>query len=155
MNTIQLLIHFYRSMKKKKATKKKESPLRYDEIILKIPLYHGDFGIVATNDIEELERSRGIVASEHGIDELYGHAFLTENDKTQLFLIVINPYHEIHLTNGVIAHESAHVADMIFQNRDIYMDFNNDEPYCYLIEGLVNEVYKFLAELKVKLHLER
>lgn len=120
-----------------------------------MPLYHGELGIVATNNIDELLENRGIVASEHGIDELYGHTFLTENDNHQLFLIVLNPYQKVKITNGVIAHEAAHIANLIFEYRDIRADLDNDEPYCYLIEGIVNEVYKFLNSIKVKIYLEK
>jgi len=143
-------------MKAKKTRNKKEPVLKYDEIILKVPLYGGDFGIVATNDKDQLLETRGIDIEDYGDDEIYGHTFMTENVKMQLFLIVLNPYHkEVKLTHGVIAHEAAHVANLIFEYRGIKPDLDNDEPYCYLLEGLVNEVYKFLKNINVRLHLEK
>lgn len=70
-------------------------------------------------------------------------------------MIVINPYDETKITHGVVTHEACHIADMVFQKRGIIHDLDNDEPYCYLIEGLINEVYKFLDKLNIKLSLEK
>ena len=125
--------------------------MKYDELILNIPLYHGELGIVVTDDLEKLIEN-------HGIDPMpiiYGHSFLLNNKGMQIFLIVLNPYGKIKVTHGVVSHEAIHIANMIFQRRDIEPDLDNDEPYAYLVEGIVNEVYKFLAKLKVRLSLEK
>lgn len=43
---------------------------------------------------------------------------------------------------GVVAHEAAHVVNMIFDDHLIKLDINNDEPQCYLLEWVVNQIHQ-------------
>lgn len=43
-----------------------------------------------------------------------------------------------------IAHEASHIANNIFRSIGATLDFDNDEPYCYLLEWVVKECHKFL-----------
>jgi len=124
--------------------------MKYDELILNIPLYHGELVIVVTDDLDSFNEKYDTDAK-----GLYGTTFMVDYEFRQLCLIVLNPYDRVKLTHGVISHEAVHAANMIFQARDIKLDLNNDEPYAYFVEAIVNEVYKFLKTLKVRLNLER
>ena len=44
---------------------------------------------------------------------------------------------------GIIAHECAHVANMIFEEIGCAVpSWGNDEPYCYLLQWLVNKTHE-------------
>lgn len=48
---------------------------------------------------------------------------------------------------GVLMHEIAHAINHFMQMRGIKFDFDNDEPYCYLLEFWFNEIRKNLKKL--------
>jgi acetone carboxylase gamma subunit len=50
------------------------------------------------------------------------------------------------MTVGVMAHEAVHIADFIFTNCGITHDLDNDEPFAYLVEWIINELYEFYKE---------
>ena len=44
----------------------------------------------------------------------------------------------------VIAHEALHIVTYLFQDRNIRIENNNDEPAAYLLGWIVGECHKFL-----------
>lgn len=129
----------------------KSKNLKYVDFIIELPYYHGYFGIAITNNKNKLKEKFGIES-----EKIYGHSYLCEYKKLQCFLIVLNPFREkIKITNGVISHEAVHIANFIYLERDIKPDLDNDESYAYLIEFIVNHVYKFLDKLNIKTHLKK
>lgn len=52
------------------------------------------------------------------------------------------------LNKAVIAHETVHLVNHIFEDRYIELDSNNDEPQAYLTGWIFYNVYKALKQLK-------
>ena len=126
--------------------------MKYDELVLFIPIYGGEFTIVVTDDLEKLTSNYEISPG----GKIFGHSFFLQYKDRQVFLIVLNPYGTIRISHGVITHEAVHIANMIFQERGIKPDLDNDEPYAYLVESIVTEVYQFLKTLdKIKISLTK
>lgn len=48
------------------------------------------------------------------------------------------------LNHGQIAHECKHLVNRVFSVCGIKLDVENDEPECYFLTWVVNEVYKHL-----------
>ena len=87
--------------------------------------------------------------------------WLKENDEEKLFEEMLtssscafaveeeNGYREFHmflreLTPGRVAHEVKHVVNFIFAYVGYELAVDNDEVECYLLEWLVDEVYKLI-----------
>lgn len=52
--------------------------------------------------------------------------------------------HNKKLNHGHIAHECKHLVNRAFMHCGIKLDADNDEPECYFLTYVVNEVYKHL-----------
>lgn len=55
-----------------------------------------------------------------------------------------------NITNGIIAHESIHAADFIFNIRGIKHDYDNPESYTYFCEWIVDRVYECIIKNNLK-----
>ncbi len=47
-------------------------------------------------------------------------------------------------TASIIAHESVHIKNKIFNHCHVELDINNDEPEAYLLDWIVEQCHKFL-----------
>lgn len=45
--------------------------------------------------------------------------------------------------NSVIAHEAKHVVNLIFRDRGILLDVDNDEPEAYFLDWVFEQIEKF------------
>lgn len=52
--------------------------------------------------------------------------------------IMINPK---DYTHGIVAHECKHAVNRIFSYIKVKLDTENDEPECYLLTWIVDQVY--------------
>jgi hypothetical protein len=54
---------------------------------------------------------------------------------------------------GALAHEAAHLANYIFEDRRIFIGgFREDEPFAFLVEWIVNEYLEFVKRSRKKLN---
>jgi len=115
-----------------------------------VPLYHGKLVIIFTNDTERLKRC----IPEFGDNEVHAQAWISDWKGFQGFFVILNfknSYSKI--TNGMITHESIHIAHFIAKERGFKADFENDEPITYLAEFITNEIYKFMDKHNFKAKL--
>lgn len=88
-------------------------------------------------------------------DRPYAHTlqyFTKEGDrKYNCIYIVLSNHSHAKLEHGVIAHEALHAVHFIFQYLGIENDMDNPESITYLLEYIVDRIYKFLGvkDLKV------
>ena len=112
----------------------------------KIPIYHGDFLIIKSDNFKEAfdKFKIPIPDGEFDLDSFAAFAFNSPyKNKYSRYIIMIK--HKV--SNGVIAHECNHVVTYMFNDRGCN-NLNNDEPACYLLEWLVGRVDKFLDKIK-------
>jgi len=84
-------------------------------------------------------------------DEIYAHTLYDDFLGKKGYFIVLNFDNENRkITHGAIAHEADHVAGFVLYDRGITADFMNDEAHAYLVEWVVDEVYKFINKHNFK-----
>lgn len=112
----------------------------------KIPIYYGELHVVITEDFTKYG------CFNKSVNDYKAIATCVNEGKSH-WSIFINPkYIDEH---SVIAHESLHVVGYIFASIKCKMDLDNDEPQCYLLGWVVDEVYKAISKYKNVLKLKQ
>lgn len=75
------------------------------------------------------------------------HVVLTYQDPNPLVVIFLNESKKLHPSD--IAHEGLHAANSIMNYINYRFDPENDEPLAYLLSWIVEEIYKFLNQIKI------
>lgn len=126
------------------------------EKIIKCPIYKTEFAIILTDDKEYLKKYNIDLTDDkdpihaHCCEGNYSLGGVPEVHQT-IFCIVLNPNSPLGgMTPGVIAHEALHAISMFTASRHIKFDPDNDEPFAYYLEFLVDEIYNFLKEIEGK-----
>ena len=123
---------------------------------IQVPLYNYYFKIIVSDDIEELKKDKD-VGNVYKKDDMHfaqtiDYSTLINKINQDCIFIVLNPKHPTSkLTHGIIAHECLHCVNMLMDSRGHKADRNNDEPDAYLLAWFVDETYKYLNKLKIKL----
>ena len=106
---------------------------------IKIPLYHADLIIAQDSNGQKILDKYGIKFSIFGFGAVtFRHQSKNGYDR---YVIAFNNK-DIHA--GLIAHEALHVVTYLFQDKQIRIDTDNDEPAAYLLGWIVSECHKFL-----------
>ena len=106
-----------------------------------IPLYFGELHVFISNDFAKVNEKYKLkldVFYHHGFDAVTG-SFHKKSGFTRYFVIMRK---KVFLK--CIVHESKHLVDRIFQDRNIHADFSNDEPECYLLGWIFESIKKVL-----------
>lgn len=112
----------------------------------KIPIYFGELWVVIADDFKKAGEEMGITFRE-GINDCLGVAVTKRTEHAGVFLIMIKTHKIDH--HDVVAHESLHTVNAIFESRGVEISTSNDEPQCYMLGWIVNEV-----ENAIKRHKE-
>lgn len=102
---------------------------------VKVPIYFSVIQIVVAKDLNKALRKLKI--NENGKDH---EAFVVyDEDKIILFI-------SKDASQGLIAHESVHIVNLIFKNAHVELDIDNDEPQAYLMGWVVEEITKAIKK---------
>jgi hypothetical protein len=112
---------------------------------IKVPLFVGNFNIVFTNDYSKTDK----IFDDLG--EFYTCFSYSQEYEFNPYLF-FNFWHKSKITHGVIAHEALHAADHFLEIIGYRTDVDNNETKCYLIQFIVDEIYKFAEKNKIKIH---
>lgn len=114
----------------------------WHEKTIEFPIYHGNLKIILTDHTEAVNRMFD--------DDSFHYAttYMRQMDNRRTSAIVLNMGNDPYMTHGTIAHESIHAADFLFEQISAKHDFDNPEPYAYLVGWITNEVYEFIQEKK-------
>ncbi len=109
---------------------------------VKIPIYYGHLHVIIADDF-----------TKHGnykksINEYPAFSNIVDK-KNWHYGIFIKP-NRID-DHSLIAHEALHIVGYIFNSIKCKMDIDNDEPQCYLLGWVVDEVYKAIDKFKKKI----
>ncbi len=105
----------------------------------KIPLYHADLIIVQDDDAQKILDKYNIRFNIHG----FGAATFRSHTKSGYDRYVI-AFNNEDISASLIAHEAFHVVTYLFEDKQIRIENNNDEPAAYLLGWIVGECHKFL-----------
>lgn len=112
-----------------------------------IPIYGITFTVIFYDSDDELKKEFAgkYQDFEHSV-EGFDAALIDLDDKIYL---VFSTEKENAPTPGVIAHEAKHIVNNIFQSIGHNLCIYNDEPECYLLGWIVDEIHKFKDEMNV------
>ncbi len=66
--------------------------------------------------------------------------------------MLLNPNSEYaKITQGVIAHEALHIVNILFQQRGVLYQIDNDEHACYMLQWVVDEINTHLDKHKTNI----
>lgn len=131
--------------------KSKKIPEYLHKKVVNIPLYEGKLVVVLTNSSEQLLNNSLDVKS----DEPFAHAMFVNWKGYQGFVVVLNfeKPKGSRITHGIIAHEALHIVNFIADVKGFIPTLENDEPMTYLIEWVVDEIYKTMKKFNKKIEL--
>lgn len=110
----------------------------YKSESFEIPIYFGKVVVILTSDLINIKDT-------YNLDEKvknYDAATFRYNDD---YIVAFNSK---ELTNSIISHEIVHLVNMVFHDRFIELDMNNDEPQAYLHSYLFKQIETILNKLK-------
>jgi len=116
--------------------------------LIRIPIYDGNLGIVFTSD--KIDIDKYVNVEFYSKEEIFCQTFSTEIDDKRTYLVAFNVKHSNYLvTNGHIAHECLHAANMCLGHIGDIASHENDETLAYLLDWMVDQVYTYMKEYKI------
>jgi len=104
---------------------------------MKIPIYFGDLTIYQVEDLKEIQKSHGLMDM-HGFEA----CSFRDHDKGGYSKYFIG--FTMDCNSRMIAHECLHLLALIFEDRGIMLEIENDEPQCYFLGWMVGMCHKYL-----------
>jgi hypothetical protein len=95
-----------------------------------------------TEQINSMEEKWALIDED---DQLCGF-YQIQDEGWQSYLIIFNMSHKQTISFGMISHESQHVVDYLLKAIGHDYDSENNETATYLIEWIVNQVFKHFIE---------
>jgi hypothetical protein len=114
---------------------------------VKIPIYLGTIVLIETDDFKLLETKYGIQFDNPEDCVVNVGAAVWSQPTKHGVVRYIGAFHP-NVQNFDIAHESVHLANLIFRERGIKPDPYNDEPQAYLTGWLFDQIERFLNKTK-------
>lgn len=125
----------------------------FQKKVLPIPIYSGCLIIINSNSKERV--SKNITDWVKDKNDIYASAWHTNYNGYDGYAVILNFQNENNkITHGAIAHEALHLTNYLADLRGIIADFNNDEPLTYLLAWIVDQIYIFIEENDLKVHLK-
>jgi hypothetical protein len=122
--------------------------MSYREKKIKIPIYYADFYIIDTDDNNLLKKKHKIEIE--GV--IFAQTEFTIRAKGNALYETHFAIFNFNLSEGfkpefdAIAHEAFHLTVNLFKQKNIKLDWMNDEPYAYMIGWFVREITKFVYQ---------
>lgn len=109
-----------------------------------IPLYFGELTIIQAKDLSLLEKK-------YDLPSMLGYeACCFRNHLKNGYSRYVLAF-ENNTNARIVAHEALHLVALIYEDRGILFDIENDEHQCYFIGWIVGECTKFLKTKNKKL----
>lgn len=96
-------------------------------------------------DIQKLEAKWGL---RNEGDQLCG-VYNIQYEGWKTIIVIFNMIHKQTITYGMLAHEALHVMDSIFENIGHIYEYDNNEVGAYLIEWIVNIIFKHFKDHQI------
>lgn len=113
----------------------------YKEINKEIPLYKGMLVVILCDNVDELKHN----SPNFSHSQIFAHSYGKEYNGEEGYFVLLNPKSkQAKITEGIIAHEALHVVNILFQQRGVGYQLDNDEHACYLLQWIVDEITNIL-----------
>ena len=110
---------------------------------------YGKILIIATptneEDIQKLEDQWSLLDEEKQLGGFHKIKYNGWN----AFLIIFNLHHNQSISYGMISHEAEHVVDYLFESKGHEHNYENNEPGTYLLEWIVNEIFRHFIQKNI------
>lgn len=121
---------------------------------IKTPIYPCYFEMVYFDDADREDLIKKYPFMLKCFDDFYCGCFYFEGHN--VFYMFLKNDKKEKLTHGIVAHESLHIVNRIFNHCKItYNTDDSQEHATYFLEFIVNEVCSFLYKNKVELSFKR
>lgn len=105
---------------------------------VKIPIYNGSLTFYKTDNLQEVFDKHDLKGD---AKKFAGVAFRDPAPSGySRYFIAITPEASV----GAMVHEAKHIVNKIFFDRGVELDLLNDEPECYLLQWIFNQLHKFV-----------
>jgi hypothetical protein len=105
----------------------------------KVPIYFGYLEVYVSDDWKATSDKYNLKITDKYVNGYDGLADgITYKNGLNRYWIIVTPKTSV----STLAHESVHIASFIFLNAGVIADYNNDEPYAYMVGWIFNKVYK-------------
>ena len=104
---------------------------------IKIPIYYGTLTIIQVDNLKKIEKKYNTI-SLYGMD---GCVFRNHKKNGSSRYVMV---FEGKTTAEIVAHEALHLVALIYEDRNIILEIENDEPQCYLLGWIVGKCHKHL-----------
>jgi hypothetical protein len=98
-----------------------------------------------TEDIQEIEEEWSLIDE----DNQLGGFHKIEYEGWNASLVIFNLFHKQSISYGMISHEALHVVDDLNRSIGHDYDYQNNEHSAYIIEWIVNEIFKHFSEKNI------
>ena len=105
---------------------------------ISIPIFRGSLTLVKDKDFKKVNKMYNC-----NVPETFGAVTLENHDEGFEYVVAF-----VDSNVGLLAHEAVHVCNYVFDNIGIQLDLKNDETQAYFIGWIVDEMDKFLNEIK-------
>lgn len=108
-----------------------------------IPIYFGRLQVIIAEDLKEAWSIYGRkLENEMGSFDAVTDTFIRNS------ILHVQIFVKPNATLKIIAHESAHAVNMIFDHVGVELSTTNDEPFCYMLGWVVEQVEDCLGKYK-------
>jgi hypothetical protein len=105
----------------------------------KIPIYFGELHVFIDDDFKAVNDKFDLGISDRFVngncDGVSGR-FTRKNSHISKYFIILNT----KPTHKIIGHESVHLVNFLFYDRQIELDLTNDEPQAYLVGWFIEKI---------------
>ncbi len=123
----------------------------YYEKIITIPIYHGRLVIIFTDNTYNIRKRHPELNDPQRFMNshfTFGPVRDKNNNIWEGYYLVFNPKSS-PITAGVIAHESCHAVDELFNQRDVKLNIDpGNEHYTYMVQFIADKVEECLKNAK-------
>lgn len=105
--------------------------------VIPIPIYQSELVIIQDKNWKKVNKKYGLNASKR-----FG-AFVFKTESKYGYVQYVACF-DMNPSNKLIAHESVHLVNHLFEDWGIKLDLDNDEPQAYLTGWFVEQIDKFL-----------
>lgn len=110
--------------------------------IYKIPIYGGNFNVVFYTKAD-----LSLIKTKYNAVDIENYDAVTYYKNKQIHLL----FDKNKVTPGIIAHESKHALNYVFEYIGQRLDVNNDEAECYFLSWIVNRVHESCRKFNIKI----
>lgn len=105
--------------------------------VIPIPIYQSELVIIQDKNWKRVKKKYNLNVSKRFGAFVFRH--MKKSGRMQYIVCLdMNP------SNSLIAHESVHLVNHLFEDWGIKLDLDNDEPQAYLTGWFVEQINKFL-----------